>query len=124
MMARGAGYFDYNERIDRAVADGEAIIRRRALTDTGYPNTKNASCRSSLPYIVLIVDELADLMELAKKDIESRCSARPRWAGRRHSRHHRDPAAAGGCHYRDDQGHHSADFALCPHQDRPADHSR
>ena len=64
----------YNKRVKEAKANGE-VIRREVQTgfdpDTGKPIYETQEMdMSALPYIVVIVDEMADLMLVAGKDIE------------------------------------------------------
>jgi S-DNA-T family DNA segregation ATPase FtsK/SpoIIIE len=64
----------YNDRIKEAIAKGE-ILERTAQTgfdqNTGKPIYESIPMdMKSLPFIVVIVDEMADLMLVAGKDIE------------------------------------------------------
>ncbi len=67
---------------------GEVVITRTVQTgfdrETGEAVYEDEVMDlSALPYIVIIVDEMADLMMVAGKDIEGRSSGSPRWRGRR-----------------------------------------
>ncbi|VVB49429.1 DNA translocase FtsK [Beijerinckiaceae bacterium RH AL1] len=64
----------FNTRVAEATARGETIMMQVTTgydRDTGKPTTEEqAMDLAKLPYIVVIVDEMADLMMVAGKDIE------------------------------------------------------
>ena len=66
---------NYNDRIKEAIANGE-VVQRTVQTgfdpETGQPKIEQVPLdMKTLPFIVVIVDEMADLMLVAGKDIET-----------------------------------------------------
>lgn len=47
------------------------IYNQKVLEQNGRPNEDGSPCPKKLPYIVVIIDELADLMVVAGKEVES-----------------------------------------------------
>ncbi len=64
----------YNERVEEARAKGEVISRRVQTgfdSETGRPTFEEQPLTlEALPFIVVVIDEMADLMMVAGKDIE------------------------------------------------------
>jgi len=65
----------YNEKAEKAMLDGEKLMRK---VQTGYDPTTGKPIieeiefePKKLPFIVVIVDEMADLMLVAGKEIEN-----------------------------------------------------
>ncbi len=65
----------YNERVEEARAKGEVISRRVQTgfdSETGRPTFEEQPLvLEALPFIVVVIDEMADLMMTAGKDIEA-----------------------------------------------------
>ena len=99
----------FNARVVEAKARGETITR---TVQTGFDRETGEAVYEDevmdldpLPYIVVIVDEMADLMMVAGKEIEGRDPAPgPDGPRRRHSRDPGDAAPVGGRDHRHDQG--------------------
>ena len=99
----------FNARVAEAKAKNEVITR---TVQTGYDREtgeaiyeQEAMDLAVLPFIVIVVDEMADLMMVAGKDIEgSHPASGADGARRRHPPHHGDAAPLGRCHHRHHQG--------------------
>ena len=93
-----------------AVAEMEK--RYHLLAENGVPNIEeyNALAEENaalekMPYIVIVIDELADLMMVAGKEVEDYiCRIAQKGARCRNAFDHCDTASFCGCHYRSDQG--------------------
>ena len=78
----------YNVRIEELLESGEQVFKqfRSATTrPSGSIFEEQPMELKSLPYIVVVVDEMADLMLVAGKDIEAAIQRWRRWRGRRAS---------------------------------------
>ena len=60
--------------------------------------------RQRMPYIVIVIDELADLMMVGAYEVEATLVAWRRWRGRRHPPDGGHPAPIGERRHRPDQG--------------------
>ena len=120
----------YNARVAEANAKGEKLNR---TVHTGYDKESGEAIYENeeldlepLPYIVVIVDEMADLMMVAGKDIEGavqRLAQMARAAGLHVVPG--DAAAIGRCHHRHHQGELPDPHFLPGHlEDRQPHHSR
>ncbi len=73
----------YNTRVAEARAKGEVIMRDVEVgwdPSTGQPIMgEEAMSLDHLPFIVVIVDEMADLMMVAARTSKAPFSASPRW---------------------------------------------
>ena len=99
----------YNSRVLQAEAKGEVLTR---TVQTGFDRATGRAVYEqeemdydAMPYIVVIVDEMADLMMVAGQGHRGRgAAARADGARRRHPSHHRDAAPERRCHHRHHQG--------------------
>ena len=99
----------YNARLLEAKAKGEELTR---TVHTGFDKETGKAIYEEekldlepLPFIVVIVDEMADLMMVAGKDIEGAVAAsRADGARRRPARDSRHATSVGRCHHRHHQG--------------------
>ena len=120
----------YNSRILHAEAKGEVLTR---TVQTGFDRATGRAIYEqeemdydTMPYIVVIVDEMADLMMVAGKDIEAAVQrSGANGARRRHPSHHRHAAPERRRDHRHDQGELPDPRQLPGHlQDRQPHHSR
>ena len=65
----------YNDRVDQALAKGETVTRRVQTgfdSETGRPTFEEQPLTlKRLPHIVVVIDEMADLMMVAGKEVEA-----------------------------------------------------
>ena len=72
----------YNERAKEAVAKGEHFERtvQTGFDDAGRPMYESERIDpKAMPYLVVVIDEVADLMMVAGKDVESAVQRLARW---------------------------------------------
>lgn len=99
----------------------EMMRRYRLMADEGVRDlasyNKQAKATGefeTMPQIVVVIDELADLMLVAKKEVEEsicRVAQMGRAAG--HAPGYRDAASVCGRHYGSDEGEHPVSYCVC-----------
>jgi S-DNA-T family DNA segregation ATPase FtsK/SpoIIIE len=74
----------YNERAAEAIAKDECFVRtvQIGFDEAGKPVYEEETIKPELmPYLVVVIDEVADLMMVAGKDIEGAVQRWRRWRG-------------------------------------------
>ena len=98
---------------DRGVRNIDSYNRKVAkqakkkdpVREGGEENGEDRGTDRHLPYIIIIIDELADLMMVSSKEVEESITRLAQMAQRRrHSPDHRHPASLGQCAHRYHQG--------------------
>ena len=106
----------FNRRVKDAIEAGKPIkdpvMMMRAANDPSI-DQREIQDLTPLPYVVVVVDELADLMMIVGKKVEeliTRLAQKARASGT--APDPRDAAPVGGCHHRPHQGEHSLPHRL------------